>query len=67
MFWLLGLGAGSVAYGLKGERNPGKFITIIGNDSDNALRLSERAFWIVSGICELVLALIQLTARYKAA
>jgi|GEM_PF-1375338 hypothetical protein len=67
MFWLLGLGAGSVAYGLRGERIPGKFITIIGNDSDNGLRVSERAFWMVSGICELALGLIQLAARFKAA
>jgi hypothetical protein len=66
-FLLLGVGAGSVAHGLRGERNPGKFITIVGNDSDNGLRLAERVFWIASGVCELVLAFIQLTARYKAA
>jgi len=29
------------------ERIPGKFITIIGNDSDNRLKLGERTFWIL--------------------
>ena len=67
MFWLLGLGIGSVAYGVIGERVPGKFITIIGNDNDNALRVAERAFWMASGICELAVGLIQLAARYQAA
>ena len=67
MFWLLGFGTGSVAYGLKGERIPGKFITITGSDGDNGPRLAERAFWIASGICELALGLIEFAARYKAA
>jgi len=67
MFWLLGVGAGSIAYGLKGERIPGKVITIIGNDSDNGLGWAERAFWIASGVSEFALGLIQLAARYKAA
>ena len=67
MFWLLGSGVASVAYGLRGERIPGKFITIIGNDGDNGLRFFERAFWIASGICEFALGLIEFAARYKAA
>jgi hypothetical protein len=65
MFWLLGVGVGSIAYGLKGERVPGKVITVMGNDSDNGLRVAERAFWISSGILEIALGLIQLHARYK--
>lgn len=70
MFWLLGIGVASVSYGLKGERIPGKLITVIGNDvvgnhSDNGLRGAERALWIGSGICEIALAVMQLHARYK--
>jgi hypothetical protein len=65
MFWLLGMGVVSIAYGFKGERVPGKVITIIGNDSDNGLRIAERAFWISSGVLELALSFIQLHGRYK--
>ncbi len=57
-FWLLCLGIFGVGYGFKGERVPGKIITITDNDSDNSLRVAERAFWIVSGICEIAIGLI---------
>jgi hypothetical protein len=36
------MGVGSIAYGLRGERVPGKIITVIGNNSDNGLRVAER-------------------------
>lgn len=67
MFWLLGMGVGSVAYALRGERVPGKFISIFDNDSDNGLPLAERALWIVSGIAEVGLGFMQLYAPYKLA
>jgi hypothetical protein len=57
-FWLLCLGIFSVGYGFKGERVPGKIITIIDNDSDNSLRAVERVLWIASGICEIAVGLI---------
>jgi len=66
MFWWLGFGAASVAYGLRGERLPGKFISITNATNDNGLSMAERAFWIASGMGEFTLGFVQLYARYKA-
>ena len=55
---LLGFGVTAVAYGLKGERIPGKIITIIGATSDNGLRVSERVFWVAAGVGATVLAFL---------
>ncbi len=63
MFWLA-LGVASVGYGVRGERIPGKMITLTEDMSDNDLRTAERAFWIVSGMCELAYGILELRARY---
>ncbi len=65
MFWL-GLGIGSVAYGLRGERIPGKIITITEEVSDNGLRMAERAFWVASGVAEIAFGLLDMRARFLA-
>ena len=60
-FWL-GVGAAAVAYGVRGERIPGKIVSIR-NVSDNSLRLSERIFWVASGIGAIAVGVLDFRAR----
>lgn len=65
-FWL-GLGVSSVAYGLRGERIPGKIITIFGSASDSGLRVSERICLVAMGIGASVVGVLDLRTRYLTA
>jgi hypothetical protein len=65
MLWL-GFGAGSLAYGLRGERLPGKVISIR-DTGHNTLSGAERAFWIACGVGEVTVGILQLLARYRSA
>ena len=64
-FWL-GLGVAAVAYGLRGERIPGKIVSIR-DASDNSLRLSERIFWVAAGIGAIAVGVLDFRARSLAA
>ena len=62
----LGFGVAALAYGLRGERIPGKIITLTGATSDNGLRVSERILWIAEGVVAIVVGYLDFRNRYLA-
>lgn len=64
-FWM-SAGIFSVVYGLRGERVPGRVISISDTDS-NSLGLAKRVVWILFGAGAIVLGFVDLYARFKRA
>lgn len=61
MIWMV-IGFVCVTYGLKGERVPGRVLSITDTHS-NSLRTSQRVTFVAAGICALVFGFLDLYAR----
>ena len=65
MFWMV-FGFVCIAYGIKGERVPGRVLSITDTQSNN-LRTTQRVTFVAVGICALVFGFLDLYGRYKRA
>ncbi len=65
MVWMV-VGFVCIAYGLKGERVPGRVLSITDTHS-NSLRPAQRVAFVAVGICALVFGFLDIYARYKRA
>ncbi len=63
-FASVGMGIASVGYGLRGERVPGRVISISDTNS-NCLGAPERVVWVAVGVCAIGLGLLDLYGHEK--